>query len=375
MRIVEATHRYPPALGGVEIQVESIASGLRARGHDVAVVTTDLDRDRPLTRLSLKGREEPGVRRHRAISLFPAPHGLGIVAPGVALDLLHARAQVVHAHAFGMHPTRSAAMVRRLRGVPLVVETHMDAGRATDGWWTYARAMRALTLDPADRVVGHTATELALLRSLGVHVDRLAQIPNGIDPSEFSGGQATKPPLGSPTVLFVGRLDPDRKGLRTLIESLGAAPAGFRLRLVGQDWNGGRALVTTLARRFGVASSVELVGPVDRAALLGEYARADLFVLPSRYECTPIVLMEAMAAGLPIIATRVGSVAEVVSEGRNALLVPADDPRELRTAIDRLLGDPDLRARFAASGRDEVRRFSWERVLPRWEELFGQVVG
>jgi len=376
MRVLEVTHRYPPALGGVEIQVEAIARGLVERGHSVEVVTTDLARDRPLHRLPPGPTHEPvPVRRHRAFRTIPAPHGLGLVAPGMALDVLRLETDVVHAHAFGMPPTWMAAFARRVRTTPLVVETHFDAGRGTPGWWAYARAVAHFTLAPADRIVAHTDLETNLLASLGVRRERIAKIPNGIDLSEFVDFPSRTSSSEGLTVLFVGRLYPEQKGLEPLVRALATIPShvGLRLRIVGEDW-GGQALVVRLARELDVERHIALTGPLSRAELLKEYARADVFVLPSLFDCTPIVLLEAMAAGLPIVASRVGGIPEVVAEGENALLCSPNDPVALAKALERLARDGALRAKFARAGSVQVEQFSWTRVLPRWIRLFETVV-
>jgi glycosyltransferase involved in cell wall biosynthesis len=375
MDILEVTHRYPPALGGVEIQVEAIAAGLVDRGHSVQVVTTDVLRDHPFRRLP-PGRydDHVPVRRHRATRLFPAPHGLGIAAPGMGSDLLRSRADVVHAHAFGMAPTWMAAAARRVRSTPLVVETHFDPGRGTAGWRAYAGIVARGTLTPADRVVAHTEVERRLLTSIGVAPDKIARIPNGIDLAEFPPRERS-PRRDAPfRVLFVGRLLPERKGLEPLVRAMARLPAGRsrELRLVGEDW-GARGIVAALARELGVDGRITMTGPLARSDVLKEYATADLFVLPSLYECTPIALMEAMAAGLPIVTTRVGGIPEVVSEGTNALLCPPDDPSSLTDAIERLEADESLRSRFSRSGPEDVLRFSWDRVIPQWIRLFEEL--
>ena len=378
MRLLEVTHRYPPALGGVEIQVEAIARGAAARGDCVTVVTTDLARDRPLERLSPS--EAPSsvvVRRHRAVRWIPAPHGLGIVAPGMAADLLRLPADVVHAHAFGMAPTWLAALARRVRNGSLVIETHFDSGRGTPGWRAYARAVTRLTLHRADRVVAHTRLESDLLVSLGVPAEKLVRISNGLDLSEFSGFGVARPGVGPPTILFVGRLAVAQKGLVPLLRAFASLPhelSSARLRLVGQDW-GGRTVVSQLARSLGVADRVELAGAVPRAQLLQEYARADVFVLPSLFDCTPVVLMEAMAAGLPIVATRVGGVEEVVTEGLDSVLCAPNDPGGLASSLSGLLSDPAKRRRLGEAGQHGAQRFSWAQVLPKWFSLFDSLDG
>jgi glycosyltransferase involved in cell wall biosynthesis len=372
MRVLEVTHRYPPALGGVEREVQGIARGLVARGHSVEVATTDLSRDRPLARLPRgPGSEAFPVRRHRAFRLVPAPHGLGLIAPGMAWDVARSATDVVHAHAFGMAPTWIAATLRRFRRTPLVIETHFDGGRGTPGWWTYARAVARLSLGPADRVVAHTRLETDLLVSVGVPPERIVRISAGIDTGEFAARRARTDPPGRVRGLFVGRLDPGQKGLEPLVRALALVPPapGMVLRLVGEDW-GGRAVVERLARQLGIGDRVTVVGPLPRAELLREYAAADLFVLPSTFECTPAVLMEAMAAGLPVATTRIGGISEVVSEGETALLCPPNDPESLAAALTKLAEDPSLRSRLGRSGVERSKAFDWGQVLPRWIELF-----
>ncbi|EQD47331.1 Glycosyl transferase, group 1 domain protein, partial [mine drainage metagenome] len=119
---------------------------------------------------------------------------------------------------------------------------------------------------------------------------------------------------------------------------------------------------------------VEILGPLDRPRLLEEYRRADLFVLPSLFEPFGIVLLEAMAAGLPIVASRVGGIPEVVAEGECALLCPPNDPAGLADALARLTADDGLRRRLGAAGRRRALAFSWETVIPEWVRLFESVV-
>lgn len=377
MRILEVTQRFPPALGGVEIEVQTLARRLTDLGHTVEVATTDLARDRPFARLSGPSMPEPfPVRRHRAVRWFPAPHGLGIGAPGMALDVLSSRVDVVHAHAFGMAPTWCGALARRLRSTPLVLETHADAGRGTSGSGTYARMVARGTLSVADRIVVQTRLEADVVASWGVDRERIALISEGIDLREFAALPARDPDREGTTVLFVGRLYPEQKGLIPLIQAFAQVPRGLglRLRVVGEDW-GGLGPLTRLSQELGIQDRVVTTGPLSRATLLREYASADLFVLPSLFEPFGIVLMEAMASGLPIVATRVGGVPEVVQEGENALLVPPSDPTALANALVRLATDGALRARFSTFGRTWVERFSWDRLIPEWVSLFESVSG
>jgi glycosyltransferase involved in cell wall biosynthesis len=213
------------------------------------------------------------------------------------------------------------------------------------------------------------------LVALGVPRPKVARIPNGIDLDEFADLPPRPRGAEGVALLFVGRLYPEQKGLEPLVRAVARVPSSvpLALRIVGEDW-GGRDLVLRLAREGHVEGRVTLTGPLSRPDLLAEYARADVLVLPSLFDCTPIVLMEAMAASLPIIASHVGGIPEVVTEGEDAILCPPNDPDALAEAFEALARDPTTRARLGATGRRNVERFSWDRVLPLWIDLFDQVV-
>jgi glycosyltransferase involved in cell wall biosynthesis len=134
-----------------------------------------------------------------------------------------------------------------------------------------------------------------------------------------------------------------------------------------------RASLQRRVCELGVAA--RLVGEQTGEARAALLAAADLLVLPSRVlpdgrtESAPLVLLEAMAAGLPVVATRVGGNAELIVDGENGLLVEPGAPAPLRAAIIRLLDDPELRARLVAAGRNTARAHAWSSVGPRLHDL------
>jgi glycosyltransferase involved in cell wall biosynthesis len=373
--ILELTQRYPPAIGGVERHVERLARGLASAGARVEVSTTDLLRDRPFARIRLDSEDGPvAVRRHRVLRAIPAPQGLGLAAPGMFADALRAEADFVHAHAFGYFPTWVGRAVRSLRGIPLVITPHSDPGRDNSLSRLYARAVAHGSLQGADRIVALTQREADWLTGLDVPRERIRVIPNGIDLEEFA--DLPPRPIGSatPVVLFVGRLHARQKGLEPLIEAFALLPRTLnaRLRLVGEDWGGLDPLLDR-ARELGVVNRVVATGPLPRADLLGELASADLLVVPSLFEPFGIVLLEAMAAGLPIVATRVGGIPEVVVDRQTALLVRPGASAELAAAMEAVLTDPSLAQNLGTEGRRRVTRFAWPRLLPMYVALFREL--
>ncbi|MGD0250595.1 MAG: glycosyltransferase family 4 protein [Thermoplasmata archaeon] len=375
LRVLELTPRFSPALGGVERYVEGLARELTRAGATVEVSTSDVVRDRPFSRGEFpESQGSVPVRRHRAVLAASAPHGTGIVFPGMALDALRSRFDVMHAHSFGRFPLWAGQLARGLRGIPLIVTPHSDPGSATTLARRWSRFVARTAVRGADRTVALSRREAAWLSELGVPPERIRVIPPGIDLGEFERlPRVDRDPRG-PIVLFVGRLYSEQKGLVPLVRAMARLPAETRplLRLVGDDW-GGREPALALARSLGLADRVVALGAVTREELLQEYAAADLFVLPSLFDSFPVVLLEAMAAGLPVVATCVGGVPEIVQEGRTGLLVPPGDSLALAEAMRVVLDDPGLRSRWGSEGRQRAARFAWSNVVPGYARLFAEV--
>ena len=203
---------------------------------------------------------------------------------------------------------------------------------------------------------------------------------NGIDLEEF----ADLPPRSSsvPTILFVGGLEP-RKGLEFLVKALAfvkAEVSGARLIAVAKTGFRGTDEVGTfrrLAENLGVIDSIEFHESVSQRKLLSFYSDCDVLVLPSRNEGWGLSLMEAMACGKPVVASRVGGVPELVRNGVDGILVEAADVRGLADAIIRLLRDKGLRKRMGRAGRERVKGYSWDAtakvVLETYESVLAQV--
>ena len=172
---------------------------------------------------------------------------------------------------------------------------------------------------------------------------RTVVVHNAVDVRSF---RPTAQRGGTPEVVGVGRFAYP-KDFTTLLAALRLVEAPCHVRLAGDG--PGLTEVTSALTRNGLSQRVELLGA--RADVPDLLARADVFVLSSRSEGFPVSVLEAMAAGLPVVATKVGGVAEAVVDGETGLLVPAADPEALACALERLVADGELRRRLGAAGR------------------------
>jgi glycogen synthase len=176
-------------------------------------------------------------------------------------------------------------------------------------------------------------------------------------------------------LLFFGRLDVFQKGLDTLIEAFARVRRthpSVVLRIAGRGKDGPE--VARLARRAGVAEGVELLGPVGDVERLELLAGATVMLMPSRFEGFGLVAAEAMAAGVPLVASDAGSLPEVIMPPAGGILVPAGDAGALAAAAVGLLEAPDRRAALSATARAAAERWRWEAVAERHERFLERIV-
>jgi glycosyltransferase involved in cell wall biosynthesis len=352
-----------PRTGGAERQALGLARALTRQGAEVRILTP---------------RESSELPEHDTLSgipvrrvPYPRVRGLGstVLLSRVLGDLLRGRDDVIHVHIGGPF-LLPAVMAARLRKVPVVLKfANLSPER---GIWVdlpQTGPRRWFIEAAARRVDGVVAISGRIGRAVEEGGWRqVARIPNGIDPEE---GARERPPRadarrllgvrGDPVALFVGRLS-YQKGLDVLLRiwrRFVERRPGATLLVLGEGPDG--ASLRRQAEALGVSGSVDFRGL--RLDVRPHYAAADLFVLPSRYEGLPNVMLEAMAAGLPVIASRVSGTEDVVEDGRNGLLVPPGEPRALLDALLRLTGEPEMGERLGKEARKTVEgRYHINRV-------------
>jgi glycosyltransferase involved in cell wall biosynthesis len=352
-------------IGGTESQLVKLAGRLTARGNEVHVVAMrsggpyqkDLRALGVPTRVfsygGLRMRGPTGRRDPR----IPLAETRELIAIWRHLRAL--RPDVCHAFLFTCYT--HVLPLAWLAGVPARVNGRRGASPPTP-----TGALRAV-LD----LVGHRSSTLyvtnshalgaELVRDEKVPTGRIRVIANGVESPDRVADPARDPARG----IVVANLI-DYKGHADLIEALAQLATPPPIRLVGEGPERERLTALVAARRLGHV--VRLVGAVpDARALLADYQFA---VLPSHAEGLPNAVLEAMAAGLPVIATRVGGVPEVVADGVTGFLVSPHDPPALAAAIERLTCDPELRRALGAAGRRAAERLTLDECAARHEAAY-----
>jgi glycosyltransferase involved in cell wall biosynthesis len=218
-------------------------------------------------------------------------------------------------------------------------------------------------------IVPVTHTTAAYLRSRGL--DRVCVIPNCVDVRD-----AVRQPVGTSRWLFVGWVMP-AKGIRELLEAV-AAVGGANLTIAGppvtQDRIDGAALLESECRRLAIVDRVRHVPEASHDDVRRLYREHDIFVFPSHREGFPNVVLEAMEAGMPVVASSVGAIPEMVRDGQEGFLTPVGDVAGLVTALRRYREDPTLAVRHGAAGRQRVLEcFTVDRVAAQWYSLYSRV--
>jgi L-malate glycosyltransferase len=359
-----------PSYGGSGIVATEIGLGLARRGHEVHFITMG----RPPR---LEGAPD-NVRYHpvepREYPVFPqTPFGLALTSAMVAVSEAHGL-DVLHAHYAVPHAT-SAWMAREVLGgrVKVVNTLHGTDITVVGVDPSYLPITRHSILH-SDAVTTPSAwlREQAWSRfSLPPESRPITVVPNFVDTAVFRP-RAAPPPGGPLTLVHVSNFRPLKRVDRVVeVFARVAAVRDVRLVLVGE----GPELpgVLEALAGHGLLPRVERVGEVVNVQ---DYVRdADLFLLTSESESFGVAALEALASGVPVVATAVGGVPEVVRHGETGLLVPDGDLDGLTGAVLRLLDDPTLRAAMSARARaDGVARFGAERVLDAYEQVYADVL-
>lgn len=373
--VLMLTDYFPPHAGGVERAVYELARRLASRGTGVRVLT--LTTRRAATQESLEGVEVvrvPGfdLTRSAGAQLAVSPR-----AWPVLLKILETRkVDLIHAHNLFFHLSLAGALLSRASGTPLVTTAHLGPVDRLGGAYgtlaaLYERSVGALILRLSHRTIAVSDAVARHARRLGARPESVIAIPNGVDTHRFS--PATTNRESASKVIFVGRLI-FNKGPQFLLDAIPEVLCrhpGTQFEIVGDGPM--RRQLESRAARQGLNGRVRFLGERDDVEHL--LRKADVFVRPSLLEGMPLTVLEAMACGLPVIATPVGGTAELVEQGVNGYLVEPGCRAELAERLCALLADRDLRREMGRRGRMLVESgYDWDSAAQKTVEVYEQAL-
>lgn len=358
--------------GGDGHPLNNICQRLHRRGHRVEVYTSDLKA------LPIPFRDEDSpipITRFRGIRV-----GGKAIYPGMALALILRREfGIVHTHVAGFFSTFVAALLKPLKGYPLVITADFDPAEPMPGplKYPYFLLYRALPARLADVVTAFTEKEKReLVRRFGVPVGRIAILPIGIDFQRFASPSRrdVRRELGMEdrfVLLNVSFLLP-KKNLEMVLRALATLPEEVVFVHIGAAIDRGyRERLEGEAARLGVGERTVFLEDIPFEDFPEYYKAADAFVQPGFRESYAIPILEAMASGIPVLATEEGVAPEVVEEGVTGFFIRSAE--DLAARVRQLSEGGGMGKEMGARAREKAAAYDWERAIDRLEEIYARV--
>ena len=350
--------------GGAEQHLLALLPALRERGVDARLLALDAGLDAERFHQALGDRGVPVLRVRAGLDASP------VLAARVLRTVGRERPQLVHTHM--VHGDVYGSIAAHALRIPFISSRHND-DRYLLGPFRYVD--RAF-MHGVGRIVAISDAVRAFLERSGLPAGKLVTIHYGLDRVPAPASELTPAEAGvsatAPLVLAIGRLI-EQKDHATLLRAFALVRAerpDAVLAILG--WGPLEHETRALAAELGLADHVVLPGRLEPRAWL---ERADVFAHTSRWEGFGIVLLEAMLAGLPVVATRVSAIGEIVEDGRTGLLVPAGDAAAAAEAIGRLVDDPSERRRLGDAGRERAQtEFTVARMAERTLDVYRDVL-
>jgi len=375
MRLLHLSCVAPPQLGGTGRVAFEIVKRLVAQGEDATLIA-------PQPKAAFTEPDAPFVKR------LPAFPRWGNAAALQGLQPYLAEADVIHLHYPFYGTAEQVAQYCLWHRKPLVMTFHMDAKSSGILGLTFAlyrifaqpavlRACKKIFVSSFDYA---DASSVASFKA--AHPDRFVELPLGVDHERFVPGEGDRARFGIPAeakvVGFAGAMDHAHrfKGVLELLAAVRSLPAQTHVLLVGEGDR--RRLYEAKAKELGIAERCHFAGHVPQDDLPSAYRSMDVFAFPSTNgaEAFGLVAAEAMACGVPVVASDLPGVRTVVRNGETGLLVPPKDVNALRSALAKLLEDDPLRREYGiAAHRLAAERFDWNRHVDGLMEAYREVTG
>jgi len=370
----------PTATGGAERVAAETCGRFVKSGVQVTVVSAV-----PAGPASRRSSEGIDVRIVAAHDLSRLVGGQFAVGPAVwrvlPAEIDRLAPDVIITHSLHFHSSIAAAFFARRRGVPLVTTVHvagLDALPLSVRFPAslYERSIGRWILSRSDRVIAVSESAREHAQSLGARPDRVVVIPNGVDVELFHPVEPTVDQVGPQRplrVVFVGRLIAN-KGARLALDAfalLKERGCRFSAVVVGDGPLG--PSLRDAVRSLGLEGAVTFTGAI--VGVVRELRDADVLIRPSMTEGMSLAVLEAMACGLPVVATDVPGNRDLVRDGENGVLVPYGQPEALAGALERLASDAALRDRLGRAARQTALDHSWDDTAEATLDVVEQLAG
>ena len=358
--IVQVTSYYPPHLGGMENCAAQIAEGFVDKGYSVSVYTSDIGYSQTVDISS-----KPQVHYLRSIEFAHTP----IIFTLFFRLLTLPRHSLIHLHVSQAFSPEIVYLISKLRGIPYIAHIHLDVDPSGPFGFLlrpYKKNFLKRVLNSATKIICLSESQKELIASkYGLPLGSIVVIPNGVAEEYFAGKRTSQNPV--PRLLFVGRLAA-QKNLSLLVEAFAQMQVSAFLDIVGEGEE--REKVETLIQKYEL-QNVKLHGRKIGKELIELYKSADIFVLPSLKEGISLAMLEALAAGLPVVASDGPEIRQILDDC--GILIHDPTPTNYAEALDMLLSDKNTLRKLSTLAVKKARSYSWESVLDSIEDVYREI--
>ena len=358
--IIHVASHYPPYVGGLEQVAKEVVEELALRGNNVLVLTSRANKDAaPIERKNnVKVKE-----------LWSFEFAHTAIAPTLPFHLLTLpKKSIIHLHLAQAYFPELVFLFAKLRKIPYVVHFHLDVGPSGilgPLFLVYKKLVWRPLLNGAKKVIVFSEAQSRLVESkYHVRKDSIAIIPNGVGSKFFSVKPTPLSPKDQFQILYVGRLSVQKR-VERLIEAMSLLDIPARLVIVGDGEE--RTMLQKLTKKLGL-TSVSFEGKKSSEELIAYYRNADVFVLSSDIEGMPLVVLEAMAAGLPIIGSNVLGIRELVRE--TGVLVDEPYANGFARALAMLWTNPKEREKLSLKSVKKAEQYTWKKLVAQLEDIY-----
>ncbi|MHB9129425.1 MAG: glycosyltransferase family 4 protein, partial [Candidatus Humimicrobiaceae bacterium] len=368
MKIIHITPFYPPHLGGMENVVKEISENLAKRGHQVTVFTSDIGckKDKLISTKNIK------IHYLKSFEIAHTP-----IIPSLFFELLKiTKNSIIHLHVAQSFTPEIVSLISKIKNIPYVAHIHIDVGPSGKLGFLlplYKKVLLKKVLNSSSKIVVPSGDYVDLVsKKYEISNNKIYKVPNGVDLNNF---KSLPFKLNDPIrLLYVGRLS-KQKNIPLLIRTFKIVTEkinrNIELDIVGDGEEKGK--IITLIKAENLENKVNLRGELRGERLYEIYSNSDIFILTSDYESFGMVLIEAMASGLPIIASNIPALRNVVENDKTGLLVKLE-PEDFAKAIEKLINNPQLKEKLIKNGLEEVKRYNWDEITKKFEDIYEEVL-
>ncbi|MEX0616722.1 MAG: glycosyltransferase family 4 protein [Candidatus Woykebacteria bacterium] len=358
LNIVHVTSYYPPHLGGMESCVKELTEQLAINGHYVNVFTSNIGSQEEKQQLK---------KNHRVFFLKSIEFAHTPIIFTLFFKLLKLpRKSIIHIHISQAFTPEIVFLISKLKKIPYIAHVHLDvdpSGPLGFLLTPYKKLFLKIVLKHASRIICLSKLQKNLISyKYSIPKNKISILPNGVGKSFMVKREIKRKDIT--TLLFVGRLVP-QKNVPRLLKAVKIMKKKVHLNIVGEGES--RAEIEKIINDLKL-NNVSLLGIRRGKELLKLYEKADIFVLPSNKEGIPLALLEAMATGLPIVASNIPGVNELL--GDTAILVDKLSPEDFAIALDSLISDKSLQETLSQKVSIKAKKYSWEKITSDLENIY-----